>query len=145
MVGFGDSKDASWSTAALIVQAEDWILDGFITEGVHVLGGGHECLEPLLQSSSLRTIRIELDLVILLKNTFLRSLATSLPHLETLSVEAHITTVLALNTEVAENAEVATLDGLLPLVERCPKLVHIDRCPPCFLPIIREKRRSATV
>ncbi|CDO75094.1 hypothetical protein BN946_scf185010.g19 [Trametes cinnabarina] len=109
---------------------------GFI-RGLKTLCDSGEYLEPALSIASLRTLEISTEIIFQVDNSFLSAIARSLPRLESLSLVP--TLQLDFSLHLFEQDEVdtgedrmylvrrllPTLDGLLPLVDNCPRLSNL--------------------
>ena len=85
----------------------------------------HICLQPSLAlSPTLRELELGIHAIFLLSNVFMGEFARGLPHLERLILTPEWTAVTDFLV-YAETTDVMTLDGLLPLVDYCPKLTQL--------------------
>ncbi len=101
---------------------------------------GGKYLRSLCDITSLRTIKLEIDVVFQLSDDFLIQLASSLPHLEHLST---IPDVFYAFMPVKESA-LPTFSGLLALVANCPRLSTLRLAVRTAFPKAREDVGDAT-
>ncbi|RPD61537.1 hypothetical protein L227DRAFT_52873 [Lentinus tigrinus ALCF2SS1-6] len=94
------------------------IEDRGIKRYLRSLPQGAAYLRSLCDLTSLQRIELEIDVVIQLSDDFLVQLASSLPHLQCLSLVPGILYPF----DLAEETELPTFQGLLALVEHCPHL-----------------------
>ncbi|RPD52478.1 hypothetical protein L226DRAFT_346055 [Lentinus tigrinus ALCF2SS1-7] len=94
------------------------LIGGGIKPYLRSLPDGATYLRSLCDLTSLHRIELEIDVVFQLSDDFLVQLASSLPHLQCLSLVPRILYPFHL----AEEAELPTFQGLLALVKHCPYL-----------------------
>ncbi|TFK82298.1 hypothetical protein K466DRAFT_440469, partial [Polyporus arcularius HHB13444] len=101
---------------------------------------GGKYLRSLCDITSLRTIKLEIDVVFQLSDDFLIQLASSLPHLEHLSTIPGVLYAFKL----VEKTALPTFSGLLALVENCPRLSILRLAVRTVFPKAQEDGDTAT-
>ena len=95
------------------------------TSNLIFVSNAHICLRPSLAlGPTLRELELGIHAIFLLSNVFVGEFARGLPHLERLSLIPGWTAVTDFLV-YPETTDVMTLDGLLPLVDYCPKLTQL--------------------
>ncbi|TBU25739.1 hypothetical protein BD311DRAFT_489606 [Dichomitus squalens] len=86
------------------------------------LDNGPEALRDLVRFRLLRTVRIEIDIIIQLDNDFVHALAEGLPNIEELS----LTPPPGVAFELPTGCVLPTFDSLVAFSEHCPRLATLS-------------------